>query len=161
MPERLRVLHWHGDTMGLPPDATLLAFCGRYPVQAFRIGGSAWGLQSRAARTTTRAFCTSQAATWEEHFAADGPRYAAAVTRMELRPGQRIMDMGCGTGLALPALRTEAGPKGAALGVDLTPAMLTAAAREGRSDLAHLLLADACRLPLPGGDRWTASSARA
>lgn len=45
LPERLRVLHWHGDTMDLPAGATLLASCDRYPVQAFRIGGSAWGLQ--------------------------------------------------------------------------------------------------------------------
>ncbi|MFF7655269.1 type 1 glutamine amidotransferase [Streptomyces sp. NPDC007983] len=35
-PEHLRVLHWHGDTMDLPADATLLASCDRYPVQAFR-----------------------------------------------------------------------------------------------------------------------------
>jgi len=202
-PGHLRVLHWHGDTMDLPDGATLLATCDRYPVQAFRIGGSAWGLQfhlevdkeavdafatafpdeaatapdlhestpaelaalaphrdgvferfatlvaSRAARTTTRAFFTSQAATWEERFATDGPRYAAAVTRMELLPGQRAMDMGCGSGLALPALRAEVGPKGVVLGADLTPAMLTAAAREGRADRAHLLLTDTCRLPLP------------
>ncbi|MEU2879830.1 type 1 glutamine amidotransferase, partial [Streptomyces sp. NPDC007070] len=45
VPDRLRVLHWHGDTMDLPPGATLLASCDRYPVQAFRIGGSAWGVQ--------------------------------------------------------------------------------------------------------------------
>lgn len=37
------------------------------------------------------------------------------------------------------------------MGVDLTPAMLTAAAREGRYAQAGLLLADAVRLPLPSG----------
>ena len=51
----------------------------------------------------------------------------------------------------LAVLRDEVGPQGVVLGVDLTPAMLTAAAREGRADLAHLLIADACRLPLPVG----------
>ncbi|WP_406129726.1 gamma-glutamyl-gamma-aminobutyrate hydrolase family protein [Streptomyces canus] len=45
IPEHLPVLHWHGDTMDLPAGATLLASCDRYPVQAFRVGGSAWGLQ--------------------------------------------------------------------------------------------------------------------
>ncbi|WP_246531177.1 type 1 glutamine amidotransferase [Streptomyces bathyalis] len=44
-PERLRVLSWHGDTMDLPEKAVLLASCDRYPVQAFRMGGAAWGLQ--------------------------------------------------------------------------------------------------------------------
>lgn len=45
VPGRLRVLHWHGDTMDLPAGAALLASCDRYPVQAFRVGDSAWGLQ--------------------------------------------------------------------------------------------------------------------
>ncbi|MFE2417019.1 class I SAM-dependent methyltransferase [Streptomyces hokutonensis] len=48
-----------------------------------------------------------------------------------------------------PALRTHLGDAGLVLGIDLTPAMLTAALREGRDKDGHLLLADACRLPLP------------
>ncbi|MFD3480724.1 type 1 glutamine amidotransferase [Streptomyces sp. NPDC058695] len=43
--EQLRVPHRHGDTMELPDGAALLASCERNPVQAFRVGGSAWGLQ--------------------------------------------------------------------------------------------------------------------
>ncbi|MGW2328382.1 methyltransferase domain-containing protein [Streptomyces sp. NPDC001700] len=172
-PGQLTVLHWHGDTMDLPTGATLLASCDRYSVQAFRIGGSAWGVQfhlevdkaavdafarfaalvaGRAARSRTRAFFTSMAATWEERFADDTPRYAAAVARMGLRPGQRALDVGCGSGRALPALRAEVGDEGLVLGVELTPAMLSAtAAVEGRAGLARLLMADACRLPLAAG----------
>jgi SAM-dependent methyltransferase len=105
----------------------------------------------RAARRATRTFFTPRAATWEARFAGDGPRYAAAVRRMGLRPGQRALDVGCGSGRALPPLRAEVGAEGVVVGVDLTPAMLTATAREGRTALAALLLADACALPLPGG----------
>ncbi|MFJ4468320.1 methyltransferase domain-containing protein [Streptomyces sp. NPDC089424] len=176
----LRMPHRHADLVDLPARVTVLASCDRYPVQAFRVDGSAWGLQfhpesdkaagdafvaalprsddlvarfatlvaSRAATTATRAFFTSRADTWEERFAADGPRYAAAVARMELRPGQRVLDVGCGSGRALPALRAQVGQEGVVLGADLTPAMLTAAARAGRTGL---LLADACRLPLRAG----------
>ncbi|UUA11165.1 class I SAM-dependent methyltransferase [Streptomyces sp. CRCS-T-1] len=101
--------------------------------------------------TATRTFFTPRAATWEERFAADNPVYAAAVTRMGLRPGLRALDVGCGSGRALPALRAEVGEEGVVLGVDLTAAMLTAAGQHRRTDDAHLLLADACRLPLPVG----------
>ncbi|MFD5656114.1 methyltransferase domain-containing protein [Streptomyces hirsutus] len=204
-PGRLRILHWHADTVDLPPEATLLASSARCPVQAFRIGGSAWGTQfhlevdkkavdafaaaftdeaavapdlldttptelatlaphrdrvfarfaalvvDRSARTATRTFFTPRAADWEARFAADGPVYEAAVARMGLRPGQCALDVGCGSGRALPALRAEVGEGGVVLGVDLTPAMLGATEREGRTGLARLLLADACRLPLPAG----------
>jgi GMP synthase-like glutamine amidotransferase len=40
------VLQWHRDEIvGLPLHATLLAASTSYPIQAYRIGGSAWGLQ--------------------------------------------------------------------------------------------------------------------
>lgn len=40
------VAQWHYDTITeLPPNATLLASSERYPVQAFRVGENAWGLQ--------------------------------------------------------------------------------------------------------------------
>lgn len=209
---RLRVPHWHSDTMDLPAGATLLASCDRYPVQAFRIGGSAWGIQfhlevdkaaveafagafpeeaatepglvesvptelaalarhrdavfkrfaafvaGRAEQTAMRAFFTRRAATWAARFAAEGPRYAATVDRMGLRPGQRVLDLGCGTGRVLPALRAQVGTAGVVAGVDLTPATLTAAVREGRERDGQLLFADACRCR-PA--RWTASSAPA
>jgi methionyl aminopeptidase len=45
LPERLRVLHWHGDTFELPPGAQRLAGSALYPEQAFRVGTCAWGLQ--------------------------------------------------------------------------------------------------------------------
>jgi len=41
---RPTVLHWHSDTVDLPPGATLLASTDATPVQAFR-AGSALGLQ--------------------------------------------------------------------------------------------------------------------
>lgn len=43
--ETFSVLHWHGDTFTLPPDAVLLASNDRYEHQAFRVGASTWGIQ--------------------------------------------------------------------------------------------------------------------
>ena len=39
------VLQWHEDTHELPPEATLLATGDAIPMQAYRVGDSAWGIQ--------------------------------------------------------------------------------------------------------------------
>jgi len=99
----------------------------------------------------TRAFFAPRAASWEQHFPDDDPAYGAAVAELALRPGQTALDAGCGTGRALPHLRTAVGEAGHVLGFDLTPEMLATARRHGRQADALLVLADARRLPLPAG----------
>jgi SAM-dependent methyltransferase len=99
----------------------------------------------------TRAFFAPRAATWEQRFPHDDPAYAAAVAELHLQPGQTAVDLGCGTGRALPHLRAAVGPRGRVLGLDLTPQMLATARGHGRHHLAWLILADARRLPLPSG----------
>ncbi|MCM9076673.1 MULTISPECIES: methyltransferase domain-containing protein [Streptomyces] len=160
------------DPLELPADAVVLASCDGYPEQAFRIGASAWGVRflpqelrldpwgeqllgrfatlvaARAEHTATRAFFTRRADAWEERFAYQTPAYEAATARLRLAPGTRAVDLGCGTGRAMPALRAQVGPRGHVLGVDLTPAMLAAAARHGRTRHGDLLAADCTRLPL-------------
>lgn len=96
-----------------------------------------------------RAFFASRAATWDAKFPDDGPAYAAGVAELGLQEGERVLDAGCGTGRALPALRAAVGRRGTVLGADLTPEMLEAAVRAGRDRDAALLLADVSRLPLP------------
>jgi GMP synthase (glutamine-hydrolysing) len=39
------VVQWHEDTLELPPGAVLLATSGSVPIQAFRVGDRAWGIQ--------------------------------------------------------------------------------------------------------------------
>jgi GMP synthase-like glutamine amidotransferase len=45
LPHELPTLQWHNDTFELPPEAVLLASSSLYPVQAFRWGAHAYGLQ--------------------------------------------------------------------------------------------------------------------
>ncbi|MEV6399672.1 class I SAM-dependent methyltransferase [Streptomyces sp. NPDC051907] len=98
--------------------------------------------------THVQEFFTARAADWDSRFPDDGPAYAAAVADLELRPGDAVLDAGCGTGRALPPLRSAVGAAGTVLGADLTPAMLDEAARAGRGGAGLLLLADVARLPL-------------
>jgi len=48
LPGIVPVFHWHADTFELPPGADLLAGSDAYPNQAFRAGGSAYGVQFHA-----------------------------------------------------------------------------------------------------------------
>ncbi|MEU8788209.1 class I SAM-dependent methyltransferase [Streptomyces sp. NPDC048643] len=98
--------------------------------------------------THVQEFFGTRAADWDTRFPDDGPAYEAAVKDMGLRPGDRVLDAGCGTGRALPPLRAAVGGTGVVLGADLTPAMLEAAVRAGRDRDGRLLLADVAALPL-------------
>ncbi|MEU7066852.1 methyltransferase domain-containing protein [Streptomyces sp. NPDC046161] len=101
--------------------------------------------------THVREFFGARAADWDRKFPDDGPAFARAVTESGLRPGERVLDAGCGTGRALPALRAAVGPSGTVIGADLTPQMLAAAREAGRGEAAALLLTDVARLPLRDG----------
>jgi len=99
----------------------------------------------------TRSFFAARAAGWEDRFPDDGAAFARAIAELGPRPGGVTIDVGCGTGRALPLLREAVGPAGVVIGIDLTPEMLTTARAKGRERAAALVLADALRLPLAGG----------
>lgn len=52
------------------------------------------------------------------------------VQRAEPRPGQRVLDVGCGPGATLLPAATQIGPGGHALGIDIAEAMIDQAGRE-------------------------------
>ncbi|MFI5806046.1 class I SAM-dependent methyltransferase [Streptomyces sp. NPDC051561] len=98
--------------------------------------------------TQVQEFFGARAARWDTRFAGDGPAYAAAVAAMGLPSGGAVLDAGCGTGRALPYLRTAVGSSGTVLGADLTWEMLTEAAGKRRDHRALLTQSDVARLPL-------------
>ena len=102
-------------------------------------------------RAETRAFFAVRAPTWDVKFGDDLPAYAGAVADMGITAGDVVIDVGCGTGRALPALRTATGPGGVVIGIDITAEMLAAARDQGRAEHAHLMLGDARHLPLRDG----------
>ena len=50
-----------------------------------------------------------------------------AVATLELKPGDRVLEIGCGTGRNLPPLRAAVGDTGHVYGIDLSAGMLTRA----------------------------------
>lgn len=63
-----------------------------------------------------------------------------AVEQLQLRPGQCVLDLGCGTGMSLPLLRAAVGAEGRVVAVDQSPEMLALARsrvqREGWRNVA-------------------------
>jgi ubiquinone/menaquinone biosynthesis C-methylase UbiE len=58
------------------------------------------------------------------------PRFREkAAKRLQLKPGDRVLEIGCGTGRNLPPLQAAVGPTGTVYGVDISNGML-AEARE-------------------------------
>jgi arsenite methyltransferase len=71
-----------------------------------------------------------------------------------LRPGETVVDLGCGGGLDVLLAAAKVGPTGRAIGIDMTPEMIERAranaAKQRLSNIAfHLATID--RLPLPDG----------
>jgi ubiquinone/menaquinone biosynthesis C-methylase UbiE len=67
-----------------------------------------------------------------------------AVAALELRPGDRVVELGCGTGLNFASLQQRIGPQGKIIGVDLTDAMLDVArARVAREHWSNVQLVQA------------------
>jgi ubiquinone/menaquinone biosynthesis C-methylase UbiE len=50
-----------------------------------------------------------------------------ALPHLDLHAGDSVLDIGCGTGAALPVLRAAVGPYGRVVGVDYSPRMIAAA----------------------------------
>jgi len=77
-----------------------------------------------------------------------------AVEALRLRPGDSVVEIGCGTGLNFPSIEREIGPGGRIVGVDLTDAMLAQAQRRietnGWSNIS-LVQADAAKFEFPAG----------
>lgn len=106
-------------------------------------------LQRRVQRYGWDRAATDYEALWQAQLA---PAHHAVLAQAALTPGQQVLDVACGTGLvSLPAAQAV-GPQGAALGVDLSGAMVDVAERRAGAqglENARFLRMDAENLGLP------------
>ena len=79
-----------------------------------------------------------------KHFDAQASRYdrsstvrrfqsraqAHVLSRIDARPGMRVLDLGCGTGTGTREIARRIGPSGAAVGMDVSPKMVAEAERK-------------------------------
>jgi ubiquinone/menaquinone biosynthesis C-methylase UbiE len=75
-----------------------------------------------------------------------------AVRRLELRPGDHVLDVGCGTGGSFAPLVEAVGPTGRVTGVDLSDEMAAVAQdriREAGWDNVEVVVGEAATAPLP------------
>src|SRR5512135_2413632 len=79
--------------------------------------------------------------------------HAEALRHAEVQPGQRVLDVACGTGRGTVGLAQAVGPDGRVDALDLTEAMLDQAGAKieklGLSDRVHFKQGDARELPFP------------
>ena len=71
---------------------------------------------------------------------------------LHVRPGERVLDVGCGTGVLVPMLREQMQGKGFVAAIDVSLNMLREGRKKHGCDFAGWMQADAGRLPARGGN---------
>jgi len=71
--------------------------------------------------------------------------------RVDLRPGMRVLDVGCGSGTTTVELAERTSPGGVAVGVDLSPTMLVAARERAVTGSVEFVQDDAQHMALTAG----------
>lgn len=92
------------------------------------------------------------AATYERRVRLTNRWRPGVVRRLRLRPGDHVLDVGCGTGANFPYLLAAVGASGHVTGIDLSEAMVARArtrATENGWDNIDIVVGDAATAPLP------------
>ncbi len=76
-----------------------------------------------------------------------------AVGLLDLKPGDRVLDAGCGSGGSFPYLRDQVGPTGEVVGVEISPGTVTNTRKrisKNKWENVHVVEADARTVNLTG-----------
>jgi SAM-dependent methyltransferase len=119
---------------------------------------SGWGEPApgpdRAARAAAlRDWFDRRAADWDTLMPLERilPALRAGLEELDLRPDERVLDLGCGTGVLTGVLLERLGPRAAIEAVDLAPGMLERARAKHPDRRVRFHQAEASSVPLPPG----------
>jgi len=72
----------------------------------------------------------------------------ATLQRLNLKPGERVIDIGCGPGFLCESIAAAVGPTGRVVGVDISDDLIDFATKHKKSDIIEYRSGDATALPL-------------
>lgn len=100
---------------------------------------------------TRKEFFESVAWKWEEEHQEpeSQQKLSELVKTFNLKPGEKILDAGCGTGRLVPYLLAAVGPSGMVVAVDFAAQMIEIARKKYSASNLIFLQADVLQLPLP------------
>lgn len=85
-----------------------------------------------------------RAGVYDAELALFEPLRHEAIGRLRLQPGERVLDVGCGTGLSFALISAALGPRGHIVGIEQSPDMLAQAReRADQPGMAHITLLEA------------------
>lgn len=93
-------------------------------------------------------FFDRMAASWDERSAVDPAAVDAVLAHINIAPGDRVLDVGTGTGVLLPSLLRRVGPRGRIYALDYSEEMLKRAKAKNPSERITYLHASVYQIPL-------------
>jgi len=102
------------------------------------------GTQQADSHATARALYGWRASSYELQLAPYEFIRRMAVQHLQLRSGDCVLDLGCGTGMSLPLLQQAVGPAGRVVAVDQSPEMLAHARRRVQGAGWHHVALQCC-----------------
>lgn len=99
----------------------------------------------------SRTFFNRQAGVWDDEFCEqDSSKLGEMASRLGIEPGDRVLDIGSGTGIFLPFLQKMVGAAGYIIALDYAEEMLKKASAKRLGKNVHYIQADVAALPFAG-----------
>ncbi|MBN2027213.1 MAG: methyltransferase domain-containing protein [Actinobacteria bacterium] len=131
------------DLRGIYFCAALIASDGEHEERNLKAGGDETGMM-----TATRSFFNQRADTWDRTGAAERKAVSERLIHgLGIKPGSKVLDVGCGTGLIIPWLLQEVGAEGRVTALDIAERMLWIAREKHERPNVEYIHADISHTP--------------